>query len=413
MTKSVLVIGGGPAGMLAAIAACERGAEVTVIEKNKMLGRKLSITGKGRCNITNACGIREIIENTPHNGTFLHSALHNLSPDDVMAFFTALGVELKIERGRRVFPVSDKATDIVNALSHRVKKAGVDIRHDERIKNLLIKDGKVYGAECQDKNFLADAVILATGGASYPATGSTGDGYRLAAEAGHNIFPPIPSLVPLDTREEWVSELSGLSLKNISLEAVYKEKVIGKEFGEMLFTHTGVSGPVVLSVSHAVSRLPKEEIPKVKLVINLKPALSAEQLSARIQRDLDKFSRKHFVNSLPELLPSSLIPVLVRLSGIPPHKESNQITKQERERLVGLISALTLTVSSLRPLDEAIVTAGGVDVKEVDPKTMQSKLIEGLYFAGELLDIDAYTGGYNLQMAFSTGWTAGMSAALR
>ena len=410
MTKSVLVIGGGPAGMLAAIAAREQGADVTVIERNKMLGRKLAITGKGRCNLTNACTMKEIIENTPHNGAFLHSALYNLSPDDVMAFFSGLGVELKIERGRRVFPVSDKATDVVNALTRRAKKAGIDIQYDERVKKLLIKDGKIYGVECQNKNFLAEAVILATGGASYPATGSTGDGYRLAAEAGHNIFPPVPSLVPLDVSEEWVSELSGLSLKNISLEAILREKVIGKEFGEMLFTHTGVSGPVVLSVSHSVSRLPKEEIPKVKLVINLKPALSAEQLSARVQRDLYKFSRKHFVNSLSELLPSSLIPVLVCLSGIPPHKESNQITKQERERLVGLISALTLTVSSLRPLDEAIVTAGGVDVKEISPKTMQSKLIEGLYIAGELLDVDAYTGGYNLQIAFSTGWTAGISA---
>ena len=397
--------------MMAAISAAEQGARVIILEKNKQLGRKLAITGKGRCNVTNACSIKEVIDNTPGNGQFLYSALHKLPPDELMAFMNRLGVELKIERGNRVFPVSDKASEVVNALRKRLKQLEVETEYDCPVDNLILDDNTVLGVEAGGREFRADAVIIATGGVSYPTTGSSGDGYRFAAAAGHSIISPRPSLVPLELQEKWVGQLAGLTLKNVEARVVYHEKELGKEFGELLFTHFGVSGPIILSLSHSICRLPVQEINKVRLLVNLKPALSREQLAARVQRDLDGFSRKHFVNSLSQLLPQSLIPVIVELSGIPAHKESNQITREERAILVELLTVLPLTVSAIRPIDEAIVTSGGVNVREVDPKTMESKLVKGLFFAGELLDVDAYTGGYNLQIAFCTGYTAGIYAA--
>lgn len=411
--SKIIVIGGGAAGMMAAIQAAEAGAEVEIWERNKVLGKKLSITGKGRCNLTNACSSEEAIKNIPGNGMFLYSALFAFSPQDTMDFFTDLGVELKVERGRRVFPVSDDAKEIVAALQKRLRALGVRIRYGRRVRSLKIENKRLMGIVSDDGLIAAACVIIATGGRSYPATGSSGDGYLWAKEAGHSIVQLRPSLVPLETNEDWPARLSGLSLKNVRVTAmtVGEEKlgIIGQEFGEMLFTHFGLSGPVILTLSHEIcAQLPGQE---VKIYINLKPALGREQLEARLQRDLDKFSKKHLQNSLGDLLPASLINVIVSLSGIDPHKECNQITKREREILVDILQSLPLTVKGSRPIEEAIITAGGVNVKEVNPKTMQSKLVEGLYLAGEVLDIDGLTGGYNLQAAFATGAAAGKAAA--
>lgn len=408
--KKVVVIGGGAAGMMAAIAAASAGADTTLLERNKFLGKKLAITGKGRCNLTNASPVDETIKNIPGNGNFLYSALHRFSADDTMAFFSSLGVKLVTERGRRVFPASNDAHEIVNALKKKLHELGVKIKYDKRVDKLKISGGAVCGLYCGSEFIAADAVIVATGGKSYPATGSTGDGYRLAQAAGHTITDLRPSLVPLETDETWVSELAGLSLKNVRVTSFGGDKQMESEFGEMLFTHFGVSGPVILTLSRAVCRL-LDEGEKVKLKIDLKPALSPEQLVARLQRDLDQFSRRYFGNSLGQLLPSSLIPVIINLSGIDPEKPCNQITREERQNLCGLLSGLELTVKAARPLDEAVITAGGVNVKEIDPKTMASKLVSGLYFAGEIIDVDALTGGYNLQIAFATGQAAGLAAA--
>lgn len=408
--KKVVVIGGGAAGMMAAIAAASAGADTTLLERNKFLGKKLAITGKGRCNLTNASSISETIKNIPGNGNFLHSALHRFSPDDTMSFFTSLGVSLVTERGRRVFPASNDAHEVVNALKKKMHELGVKIKYDKRADRLKISGGTVRGLYCGSEFIAADAVIIATGGKSYPATGSTGDGYRLAQEAGHIITDLRPSLVPLETEETWVSELAGLTLKNVRVTSFGGDKQIESEFGEMLFTHFGVSGPVILTLSRAVCRL-LDEGEQVKLKINLKPALNQEQLAARLQRDLDQFSRRHFANSLKELLPSSLIPVIVHLSGIEPEKPCHQITKAERQVLCGLLSSLELNIKKARSLDEAVITSGGISVKEIDPKSMASKLVSGLYFAGEIIDVDALTGGYNLQIAFATGQVAGLAAA--
>jgi predicted Rossmann fold flavoprotein len=409
----IIVIGGGAAGMMAAIQAAEAGAQVEIWERNKVLGKKLAITGKGRCNLTNACSPEEVIKNMPGNGMFLYSALFAFSPEDTMDFFANLGVQLKVERGRRVFPASDDAKQIVSALQKRLQELGVKIIYGRRVRNLKIEDKRLVGIFSDDGLTPAACAIVATGGKSYAATGSSGDGYLWAKEAGHSIRHLRPSLVPLETMEDWPSRLSGLSLKNVRVTATTvtgeKENIIGQEFGEMLFTHFGLSGPVILTLSHGIcAHLPGQE---VKIYINLKPALSREQLEARMQRDLDKFSRKHLQNSLGDLLPASLIGVIVQLSGIDPHKECNQINKKERETLVDILQSLPLTVKGPRPIEEAIITAGGVNVKEVNPKTMQSKLVEGLYFAGEVLDIDGLTGGYNLQAAFATGAAAGKAAA--
>lgn len=405
----VAVVGGGAAGMMAAIAAAEEGAETFIFERNPYLGKKLGITGKGRCNLTNACTIQDFIKNVPGNGSFLYSALHQLNMDDTMEFFSKLGVELKIERGRRVFPVADDAYVVVNALKRRLRELGVKVNYNSRVSELLAAEGQIQGLLVDREPFYCDAVILATGGKSYPATGSTGDGYTLASALGHTIVMPRPSLVPLETKEEWPAKLSGLALKNVEIIAKADDRVIDKAFGEMLFTHFGVSGPIILSLSHAVIQVLGQA--EVRLYINLKPALSPEQLEQRIQRDFLKFTRKHFRNALSELLPASLIPVMIELCGIAGDKPVNQITREERGRLRELLCSLPLTVKCTRGLEEAIVTAGGVNTKEIDPKTMVSKLVNGLYFAGEIMDVDGLTGGYNLQIAWSSGYVAGKSAA--
>ena len=403
------VVGGGAAGMMAAIAAAEEGAETFIFERNPYLGKKLGITGKGRCNLTNACTIQDFIKNVPGNGSFLYSALHQLNMDDTMEFFSKLGVELKIERGRRVFPVADDAYVVVNALKRRLRELGVKVNYNSRVSELLAAEGQIQGLLVDREPFYCDAVVLATGGKSYPATGSTGDGYTLASALGHTIVMPRPSLVPLETKEEWPAKLSGLALKNVEIIAKADDRVIDKAFGEMLFTHFGVSGPIILSLSHAVIQVLGQA--EVRLYINLKPALSPEQLEQRIQRDFLKFTRKHFRNALSELLPASLIPVMIELCGIAGDKPVNQITREERGRLRELLCSLPLTVKCTRGLEEAIVTAGGVNTKEIDPKTMVSKLVNGLYFAGEIMDVDGLTGGYNLQIAWSSGYVAGKSAA--
>lgn len=411
--SKVIVIGGGAAGIFAAIAAAEAGADVVIWEKNNRLGKKMMITGKGRCNITNAGTIQDIIKNMTGNGKFLYSALNQLDNEAVMSYFDAIGVPVKVERGRRVFPVSDKATDVVDALVRELQRLNIKICYERRAKKFLIADNKIIGVQDQKGQVAACmCVILATGGNTYPATGSTGDGYVMAEEVGHTITELLPSLVPLETKETWVADCAGLSLKNAALTVYQGSKKIDQGFGEMLFTHWGISGPVVLSLSRSVCKclrqFPEEPI---TIEINLKPALDREQLDKRVVRDFIKFSRKNFSNALNELLPQSLIPVIIKLSGIEPDRETNAIRKEERERLIDLLQHLTLTISGVRPITEAIVTAGGVSVKEVNPKTMASKIADGLYLAGEVLDIDGYTGGYNLQAAFSTGHCAGISAA--
>jgi len=413
--KKIIVIGGGPAGMKAAIAAAEAGAKVSLWERNSSLGKKLAITGKGRCNITNDCSSRELIGNIPNNGLFLHSAFSRFDSADTIDFFTSQGLELKTERGRRVFPVSDNAGDIVSAFEKRLKQAGVSVFYNKRAQKLSVRDGVVYGVY-DDKWHLekADAVIVATGGKSYPGTGSTGDGYIFAEQIGHTVTALYPSLVPLCASEDWLDELCGLSLKNVEVEAFLtetdgSEKLLAKEFGEMLFTHFGVSGPIILSLSYKVCRA--LILGSVVLKINFKPALTYEQLDQRLLRDFNKFSRKYIANSLDELLPKSLIPVIIRKSGIATDKPVNQITKDERAKLVALLMSFPVHISHPRPLKEAIVTAGGVSIKELSPKDMSSKLVRGLFFAGEIIDVDGYTGGYNLQAALSTGYIAGIGAA--
>ena len=412
MTKQVIIIGGGAAGLFAAMKVAETGAAVTILEKNKIAGRKLLITGKGRCNLTNAGTLDEIMDNLPVNGPFLYSALHACDNQAVVAIFNSLGLATKVERGDRVFPVSDQAAEVVAVLEKELVRLGVDFVFNTAVDELVIEAGRICGVKAGGKRFPAEAVILATGGASYPGTGSTGDGYRLAKKAGHRIVTLKPSLVPLETKESWVQELQGLALKNVRVSAWAGENKIGEEFGEMLFTHFGVSGPLVLSLSQAVTHyLDKHPGSQVTLQINLKPALSEEQLDLRLQRDLLKFSRKQLINAFGELLPKSLIPVFVRLSGIGELKPAHQVTKEERKKIVQLLQALTLTVTKPRPLAEAIITSGGISTREVNPKTMASKLVDGLYFAGEILDVEGFTGGFNLQIAFSTGFVAGLHAA--
>jgi len=412
LSKHVLIIGGGAAGLFAALTAAEAGARVTVVEKNKVAGRKLLITGKGRCNLTNAGTLDEIMANLPVNGAFLHSALRACSNADVVDTFNRLGLATKVERGDRVFPQSDRAADVVDALMQRLATLGVKFIYQTTVDALLIENNQVRGVMAGKEKILADAVIIATGGASYPGTGSTGDGYRLARQAGHLLVPLKPSLVPLVTKESWVPELQGLSLKNVRVTAWAGEKKIGEEFGEMLFTHFGVSGPLILSLSRVVVQaLDSAGVQGVTLRINLKPALSPEQVDLRLQRDLEKFSRKQLANAFNELLPKSLIPVFVRLTGINPEKPAHQISREERLTICRLLQALTVTVLKPRPLAEAIITSGGVSTREVDPKTMASKRLTGLYFAGEILDVEGYTGGFNLQIAFSTGASAGLHAA--
>lgn len=409
----VVVVGGGAAGLMAAVEAARAGASVVLLEKMPSLGRKLSITGKGRCNLTNNADRDRIIANMPGNGQFLYSALTAFGAKDTMAFFAELGVPTKTERGGRVFPASDRAADVVAAFRRELARLGVDVRLRAAVASILVEDGAASGVKLADgRTVPADAVILATGGASYPGTGSTGDGYRMAAEVGHTIVPLRPSLVPLETVEEWPREVQGLTLKNVTVRALAADgRALGEEFGELLFTHFGVSGPVVLTLSRAVTTYIERGGREPRLGIDLKPALAAEALDRRLQRDFAAHARKHFANALDDLLPRRLIPIIIRLAGIPPARPVHQITRSERTTLVAVLKNLTLTVKGPRPLAEAIVTAGGVSTKEIDPRTLASKLVRGLYFAGEVIDVDGFTGGYNLQAAFATGRAAARAAA--
>ena len=409
MKYDVLVIGGGAAGCMAAGFAAQNGNSVLLAERNDRIGRKVMITGKGRCNVTNACSLlNELIENVPVNGRFLYGAFSRFMPYDTMDFFEDAGVELKIERGNRVFPASDKAVEIVDALNSFIKNNGVK-KTKARIVKFNVSDGHIDSAVDEDGNiYEASKYIVATGGKSYPLTGSTGDGYSLAKQCGHTITELKPALVPLVTSDDWTGQLQGLALKNISIivrdNDTYNE--VYNDFGELLFTHFGISGPVVLSAS---SHMKNIHDGKYSVEIDLKPALSEEKLDARILRDFSENANKSIANALVKLLPHKLIPVIVRLSGIPTDLKVNQITKDMRQELVYLLKHFTVNVSGFRPIEEAIVTSGGVSVKEINPKTMQSTLCDNLYFAGEVIDIDAYTGGFNLQIAFSTGVLAGKS----
>ncbi len=411
----LIVIGAGAAGMMAALVAAQGGARVILLERNRTLGRKLAITGGGRCNLTNQTDLNEIVKNTPGNGRFLYSALQQFDAYAVMDFFEKLGVPLKVERGRRVFPVSELAQDVVMALKKALKAARVEIFTETRVSRLLLKSsGELSGVVIDDQTeYAAAAVLVATGGASYPATGSTGDGYQLAKQVGHQVIPPQPALIPLVVRESWVKQLEGLSLINVEVTSFHQAKKLQTEFGEMLFTGFGLTGPVILSLSRKIVPLVMKQPSAVSVVIDLKPALSFEQLDQRIQRDFTKFIRKNFKNALDELLPSKLIPVMVEQSGIEPERPVHQITKEERLALVKLFKEFTFTIEKPRPIAEAIVTVGGVSTKELNPKNLESKLIPGLYFAGEVVDVDAYTGGYNLQLAFSMGYAVGRAVAER
>jgi len=407
--KRVVVIGGGAAGLMAAVIAGREGAKVTLLEKMNYVGKKMGITGKGRCNITNACDMSDFIKNTPGNGKFLYGAYERFTNEDLLQLLHDAGLETKVERGGRVFPASDSALDVRNTFMKLMKHYGVDVHLEEPVKKLLVDDGVVTGVVTDKETYHADAVVIATGGKSYPATGSTGDGYILAAQVGHKITDIRPSLVPIVTEESWVKDLMGLSLRNVELSVVAKNKVQAKMFGEMMFTHFGVTGPIVLSLSHTVGKLMrKKNIGTIGLDINLKPALSPETLDKRLQKDFDLYSKKQLINGMKDLLPSRLIPLIIELAGIDPQKPINQISKEERQQIGYMLQHMPLTVKGLRPVEEAIVTAGGISLKEFNPKTMESKLVKGLYGAGEVLDIDAFTGGYNLQAAFSTGYVAAM-----
>lgn len=400
-----VIIGAGPAGMMAACAASDLGKSVIIIEKNKMAGRKLRITGKGRCNVTNAADAASLMRNINENGRFLFSALSAFDSDDTVAFFEGIGVPLKTERGGRVFPESDKATDIAEAMYKKVLSGGCKFINDE-VSDILSKNGCISGVRLKSgKEISAKSVIIATGGLSYPLTGSTGDGYRMAKTLGHTITPPRAALVPIETNEAWPAEMQGLSLKNVKLTLKCDNKSLFSDQGEMLFTHFGISGPLCLSASCHIKDLAKDYV----IEIDLKPALDEKTLDARLLKDFSKYINRDFINALDDLMPAKMIPVFVSLSGIDPRRKVNEITKTERHTICNLLKNMCLTVKALRPIDEAIITAGGINVKEINPSTMESKLVPGLYFAGEVIDVSAYTGGYNLQIAFSTGYLAGCS----
>ncbi|MDD3315679.1 MAG: NAD(P)/FAD-dependent oxidoreductase [Syntrophaceticus sp.] len=410
--QRVIVVGGGPSGMMAAATAAENGAKVTLLEKKEQVGKKLKITGKGRCNITSALKGEHFISGYAGNGRFLYSALKQFSNQDLIDFFDKRGLATVTERGQRVFPASGQAEEVVQVLYRNMQNNGVEVICNRRVQGLEIAGSQIEGVKAEQGVFPCDAAIITTGGMSYPGTGSTGDGYDWARAAGHRIIPPRPGLVPLMAKEEWVKELQGLSLKNVEASAYRLDgSRINQEFGEMLFTHFGVSGPIILSMSRDIGEVLYNRREKVRLCIDLKPALTEEKLDERLQRDLDIYSRHQFKNSLDRLLPKKLIPVIVALSTIDGNKESNQVTRAERRKLLQLLKSLEITITATRPINEAIVTAGGVDVKGINPKTMESKLVKGLYVAGEILDVDGYTGGFNLQAAFSTGYLAGKSAA--
>ena len=407
--NKVIVIGGGAAGLFAAISAAENGADVLLIEKNARCGKKLRITGKGRCNVTNDCTTEEFLQNVPSNPRFLYGALNCLSTQDVKDFFEGEGVPLKTERGKRVFPVSDKAEDIVSALVNACRDRGVKIIN-EKVLSLIIENEKIRGVKTHSGERYADAVIICTGGRSYSRTGSDGDGYEFARSAGHTVTPLLPSLVPIVCAGKLCPSLQGLSLKNVSLSIIDKntQKEVYSDFGEMMFTHFGITGPMVLSAS---AHIPDISSGRYEARINLKPALDEKTLDARVLSDFSKYANKDLINALDDLLPQKLIPVVSSLSGIDERKKVNSITREERKALTDVIRSIRLSLTGFRSLEEAIITQGGVSVKEIDPKTMESNKCKGLYLAGEVIDVDAYTGGFNLQIAFSTGKLAGQSAA--
>ena len=403
MNIDVIVIGGGPAGMYAAIIAAQQGNRVTLLESNDRLGKKLLITGKGRCNVTNNCSAQEVLQNIPRNGRFMYSALENCPPSLIMDFFEKNGCHLKTERGNRVFPVTDKAQSILDCLKAQMHKYKVNVQ-TSKANEIMTKDGVVIGVKTKDGMLYASKVILATGGVSYPTTGSTGDGYRMAEKVGHTVTAIEGSLVPLETTGNICQQMQGLSLRNVGVKLLNaKGKVLYKDFGELLFTHFGVSGPTVLSAS---AHLKGEDC---KLLLDLKPALDENKLNDRILRDLDTYKNRSMENALTDLLPRSMIPVVLEILSIPSDLQANSLTKQQRRSLVELLKAFPVSITGKRPVSEAIITSGGIKVSEIDPKTMESKLIKGLHFAGEIIDCDAYTGGFNLQIAWATAYAAGMS----
>lgn len=404
MKTDVVVIGGGPAGLFSAAIAAKNGNKVILIDKNDVLGRKLRITGKGRCNVTNSADISDFIGMVCSNPSFMYSAFYSFTNQDLIDFFENAGVPLKEERGGRIFPVSDRAKDVANALIKYARDNGVVILKDS-VTKVIAQDGFVCGVETKySKKIDCSKVIVATGGASYPLTGSTGDGYKFAKDLGHTIIQPYPSLIPLVVKEDYVKELQGLSLKNIAIKVYKDTKCVYDDFGEMIFTHYGLSGPVILSAS---SNLKNIESSNYKISVDLKPALTFEQLDKRLQRDFEKYINKNFSNALNDLLPSKMIDVIIKLSGIDPFMKVHQINKQQRHDLCNLLKNLSFTITGVRPIEEAIITRGGVNTKEIDSSTMESKIVKGLYFCGEVIDVDAYTGGFNLQIAFSTAYLAG------
>lgn len=404
MNYDVIVIGGGPAGMFAAITAAAQGSRVLLLEANDRLGKKLLITGKGRCNVTNHCSTQDVLQNIPRNGRFLYSALEACPPTQVIEFFERRGCPLKTERGNRVFPISDKSQSVLECLKNEMHRLKIHVQ-TERVQAILTDSGAVAGVKSQNRFFQSNAVILATGGVSYPSTGSTGDGYRMAADLGHTIIPPEGSLVPLETAGDICQRMQGLSLRNVGIKLVNsKGKVLYKDFGELLFTHFGVSGPTVLSASAHLKG------DGCRLLLDLKPALDENKLNDRILRDLETYKNRTMENAMTDLLPRSMIPIVLELLSISPDLQANSLTKQQRRSIVELLKSFPLEIIGKRPVAEAIITSGGVKVSEIDPKTMESKLIKGLYFAGEIIDCDAYTGGFNLQIAWSTGFAAGIYA---
>ena len=412
---NVIVIGGGPAGMMAAITAAEYGNNVTIIEKNSDFGKKLLITGKGRCNITSSLYMSEFIKNTPGNGQFLYSAFQNYTNTDIIDFLKNQGLEVKEERGNRIFPVTDKSIDVLNCFKSKINELKIKKLFNTRVQKILVQNGEVLGVRTEKEIIQTDKIILATGGKSYPLTGSTGDGYLIAKNIGHKVTEIRPSLVPLVIYEKnECKEMQGLSLRNVGIKIIdeSKNKLIYEDFGEMIFTHFGISGPTILSGSahliryKEIDNLMKEQ--KIKLQIDLKPALTEEQLDERILRDFKEFKNKQFKHALDKLLPQKMIPIVIEKTKINEEKRVNEITKEERRNLVKVLKKFELTIKDFRPVEEAIITSGGINIKEINPKTMESKIVNGLYFAGEIIDVDSYTGGFNLQIAYSTGYTAGM-----
>lgn len=405
LSADAVIIGGGAAGMMCSLVAAQRGLDVILLEPNKMLGRKVRITGKGRCNVTNNCDIKDFLDNIPGDGRFLYSALSKFSPRDTMKFFESLGLPLKTERGNRVFPVSDNANDVAGTLTRNIERSGAQ-RIRESAEHIICENDAVCGVKTESGVIGCRATVICTGGLSYPLTGSTGAGYKMARELGHSITTCRPSLVPLESDDEYCAQMQGFSLKNVTLSAYEDDKLIFRELGEMLFTHFGVSGPLVLSASSHMRNFGRA---KYRLSIDLKPALDEKKLDARLLRDFEKYANRDFANSLCDLAGKTMIPVLVELSGIPPEEKVNSITREQRHALLKLFKEFPVSISGPRPIDEAIVTSGGVATREINPRTMESKLVSGLYFAGEVMDLDAYTGGFNLQIAWSTAYVAANS----